>query len=62
MYRMENKKDTKTQSQLFKRMMDLEFEIIKWGETNSQSNPGAMMDLRAMKRELDKIKTVLGLK
>ena len=61
---MDNQKDInkETQSQLFKRMMDLEFKIITWGETNSQSNPGAMMDLRAMKRELAKIQNILGLK
>jgi hypothetical protein len=58
----ENNTNKESQSQLFTKMMDLEFKIISWGESNSQSNPGAMMDLRDMKRELNKIKIVLGLK
>jgi hypothetical protein len=27
-------------------------EIASWGATNSQSNPGAVMELRSMKKEL----------
>ncbi len=31
---------------------DLEAEIAEWRTKNSQSNPGAMMDLRDMKKQL----------
>lgn len=41
-------------------MLDLEYKIANWGSSNSQSNPGAMMELRAMKKELEKIKKELG--
>jgi hypothetical protein len=54
--------DQETKSKLFQRMMDLEFEIAVWGMTNSQSNPGAVMHLRDMKKELEKIKEILDLK
>jgi hypothetical protein len=56
------KKTEMNKKQLISRMIDLEFKIVSWSLTNSQSNPGAMMDLRDMKRELEKIKTILGLK
>ncbi len=42
------------------RMFELEDAIASWGATNSQSNPGAVMELRAMKKELEKIKKQLG--
>jgi hypothetical protein len=45
--------------ELFKKMMDLEFEIIRHSMSYSQSNPGAVMHLRDMKKELEKIKTTL---
>ena len=47
---------------LLDRMFELEIKIEFWGSTNSQSNPGAVMDLRALKKELDKIKKQLGFK
>jgi hypothetical protein len=53
-----DKADTKA---LIERMSELEFEIATWGASNSQSNPGAVMELRAMKKELEKIKKLLGL-
>ena len=46
---------------LTERMQDLEYKIANWGASNSQSNPGAVMELRAMKKELEKIKKELGL-
>ena len=46
---------------LTEKMRDLEYKIINWGASNSQSNPGAVMELRAMKKELEKIKKELGL-
>jgi hypothetical protein len=52
--------DKKTTS-LTARMLDLEYKITNWGTSNSQSNPGAVMELRAMKKELEKIKKALGL-
>jgi hypothetical protein len=48
--------DKKTSIFLTERMRDLEYKIANWGTSNSQSNPGAMMELRAMKKELEKIK------
>ena len=53
--------DKKTTNLLITRMFDLEYKITNWGTSNSQSNPGAMMELRAMKKELEKIKKELGL-
>jgi hypothetical protein len=54
--------DEYLKKRLFSRMIELEFEIARWGSRNSQSNPGAMMDLRDMRRKLQKIKTILELK
>jgi hypothetical protein len=53
--------DKETRTKLIERMSDLEFSIATWGASNSQSNPGAVMELRAMKKELEKIKKELGL-
>ena len=46
----------KNTTSLIARMLDLEYKIANWGASNSQSNPGAMMELRATKKELEKIK------
>ncbi len=35
-----------------KRIADLEMMIAAWGSKNSQSNPGAVMELRSMRKEL----------
>ena len=43
---------------LARRILDLEHEIVAWRTTNSQSNPGAVMELRAMKKELEKLNQV----
>lgn len=64
---MENDKemikvDDELKGKLFDKMMELEFEIIRWGFKNSQSNPGAMMDLRDMKKKVERIKQILGFK
>lgn len=53
--------DKKTSIFLTERMQDLEYKIVNWGASNSQSNPGVMMALRAIKKELEKIKKELGL-
>ena len=37
---------------LAQRIASLELEIRMWGTHNSQSNPGAVMELRSMKKEL----------
>ena len=37
----------------------LEFDIAAWRSKNSQSNPGAYMELRAMKRDLERAQTIL---
>ena len=37
---------------LLSAIRDLEAEIAEWRTKNSQSNPGAMMDLRDMKKQL----------
>jgi hypothetical protein len=44
-----------TRDALFKRMIKLEFDIAMW----SQSNPGAVMHLRDMQKELETIKRIL---
>jgi hypothetical protein len=43
------------------RIRALEREIEDWRYHNSQSNPGAVMELRAMKKELEGLKKELGL-
>ena len=47
---MEQIKDK--QKALARHIANLEMEISMWGAHNSQSNPGAVMELRAMKRNL----------
>jgi hypothetical protein len=63
---MEAKKELKEEKQKEKnprldRMYALEREIQDWRSHNSQSNPGAVMELRSMKRELEMLKKELGL-
>lgn len=41
------------------RIMELEWEISIWRYSNSQSQPGAVMHLRFMKRELEALKKKL---
>jgi len=41
---------------LVRRIFELEREIEEWRYHNSQSNPGAVMELRSMKRELATLK------
>jgi hypothetical protein len=53
--------DNHVRKSLIEKMSELEYKIATWGLTNSQSNPGAVMDLRSMKKELKKIKEQLGL-
>ena len=62
---MEAKKDGKEEKKTdprFDRMVDLEREIEEWRSHNSQSNPGAVMELRSMKKELEGLKKELGIK
>ena len=42
------------------RMRLLEREIEEWRYHNSQSNPGAVMELRSMRKELEALKKKLG--
>jgi hypothetical protein len=42
------------------RMHLLEREIEEWRYHNSQSNPGAVMELRSMRKELEGLKKELG--
>jgi hypothetical protein len=44
---------------LIEKISDLEYEISSWGATNSQSNPGAVMNLRWMKKEVQKLRQKL---
>ena len=44
------------------RIRALEREIDDWRSHNSQSNPGAVMELRAMKKELEGLKKELGIR
>lgn len=38
---------------------DLEHKIATWGATNSQSDPGAVMELRGWRKELKKAEATL---
>ena len=44
------------------RIAELEIEIAVWRATNSQSNPGAMMELRAMRKELESLQKLRSVK
>jgi hypothetical protein len=44
---------------ILKRIFELEIKIADWRMTNSQSNPGAVMDLRSMKKELERLEKML---
>jgi hypothetical protein len=44
------------------RMTVLEREIEDWRSHNSQSNPGAVMELRSMRKELEALKKELGIR
>ena len=62
---MEANKDGKEEKKTEKdprsdRIRALEREIEDWRSHNSQSNPGAVMELRAMKKELEGLKKELG--
>jgi hypothetical protein len=41
--------------QLLSKISDLQIEIDSWGVSNRQSNPGAVMHLRWMKKEVEKL-------
>ena len=61
---MEAKKDGKEEKKTEKdprsdRIRALEREIEDWRSHNSQSNPGAVMELRSMKKELEALKKEL---
>jgi hypothetical protein len=56
------KVDAELKKKLFDRMIELEFDIAMWSSRNSQSNPGAVMDLRDMRRKVSRIKEILELK
>lgn len=61
---MEAKKDGKEEKKTEKdprsdRIRALEREIENWRSHNSQSNPGAVMELRSMKKELEGLKKEL---
>jgi len=56
------KVDAELKKKLFDRMIELEFDIAMWSSRNSQSNPGAVMDLRDMRRKVNRIKEILELK
>ena len=45
---------TAIQKALARRIATLEMEIAEWRTCNSQSNPGAVFELRSMKKELEK--------
>ena len=61
---MEAKKDGKEEKKTEKdprsdRIRALEREIEDWRSHNSQSNPGAVMELRSMRKELEALKKEL---
>jgi hypothetical protein len=51
---------TKNKDPRLDRMRVLEREIEEWRFHNSQSNPGAVMELRGMRKELEALKKELG--
>ena len=51
---------TKNTDPRLDRMRILEREIEEWRFHNSQSNPGAVMELRSMRKELEALKKELG--
>lgn len=55
---MSRKEETDIVRLIF-RISDLEDEIAAWRSTNSQSNPGAVMELRSMRKELETLTTQL---
>ena len=61
---MDAKKDGKEEKKTEKdprsdRIRALEREIEDWRSHNSQSNPGAVMELRSMRKELEALKKEL---
>jgi len=66
---MESKQTTKETKETKEAVKDprldricvLEREIEEWRYHNSQSNPGAVMELRSMRKELEGLKKALGL-
>jgi hypothetical protein len=55
---MSNSNSSKV-DQLTLRLRRLEFEISDWGSKNSQSNPGAVMELRDMRKQRDALEREL---
>jgi hypothetical protein len=55
--------DTKARviAALTHRIIHLETEISAWRSKNSQSNPGAVMELRDMRKHLEKAKAALSM-
>ncbi len=45
--------------ELARRLRTLEFEISNWGSRNSQSNPGAVMELRHMRKQRNTLENLL---
>ena len=45
--------------QLTRRLRTVELEIGDWGSRNSQSNPGAVMELREMRKQRDVLSRAL---
>lgn len=53
---METKEATVQKDPIADRIRVLEREIEEWRSHNSQSNPGAVMELRSMRKELEALK------
>lgn len=47
------------EKQILSKISDLHSEINSWSASNSQSNPGAVMHLRWMKKEVEKLENEL---
>ena len=45
--------------ELKRRLHSLECDISHWRTTNSQSNPGAVMELRDMRKQRDRVERAL---
>ncbi len=46
-------KDKAERQRLARKILDLEHKIVSWSVSNSQSNPGAVMELRDWKKALE---------
>lgn len=59
---MDFQDDKEKRKAQLRKLFDLEHKICQWSSTNSQSNPGAVMELRSWKKEREQLIKELGIK